>query len=696
MKFKHNQEEYFIIRLLLIIVIFIILFLSSFFLASAESVFKDSKAGTSKYYDSKVNLISIKDGFSTPKADFYLEITKSNQCLINCYAEGKVILYSPSFLFDKISFFTDKNKLKSLDSFKLYYAYSFINDAEIPPQWNWIEYKGELLSAGTYGWRIEANKKPNESIDWIASYLGYNFTEWAWWNSSWMNKQNISIEEKTGTTLINHEVLINVTYSLGMNADFSDIRFTNASENQELSYYQIDRNNSNWSSFYVRIPALLTSANTTIYMYYNNSIALSNSNASAILKANLMGSYRFDENSGTTIGNDYNASQGVKMINMESGDWQTGKINSALNFNEGTNDEYASSIGHFFSHTNTNDSISICGWINPDATLTQMVLAEQHKNWVLYIDVTNHLRFSQTDGGGAYHNDWFSTRSDLIGTGTFKHICITSDGSGASSVNMYVNGSEYVVTDSNFEGGWTDAGNNFTISSFADGSNPFIGKIDELLIYNRSITDNQISEIYNSGSGKQVFIANEPNVYFGSGSGIDIIPPNLTLISPSGNLTSKTFTLNASCSDNINVISVMYNITRGASTEVNPTILSQFGTTGFYNTSITLSSDANYILWINCSDALNNVNQTNLAFNVNTAIIPPVSNGGGGGGSITEIIFGKNQTITGKVCLPYKKIFYDSWEAQKTQTNVFKKVEAIYDKFIDYIICNSASSIVPI
>lgn len=101
----------------------------------------------------------------------------------------------------------------------------------------------------------------------------YEQTRWAWWNITFAKKKLVTITNP----MAEYQIRINVTYDSDMNSDFSDLRFTNASENQELSYYVFNKVNSYYADVFVR-----TRDSGDIYMYYGNSSATSRSNGDAV------------------------------------------------------------------------------------------------------------------------------------------------------------------------------------------------------------------------------------------------------------------------------------------------------------------------------------------------------------------------------------------------------------------------------
>ena len=103
-----------------------------------------------------------------------------------------------------------------------------------------------------------------------------------WWNESWNYRRSINLSG-IGTQLTDFQINISMNltedYLLGkVKSDCSDIRFTNSSSS-EISYWTESCyiNGSN-SIFWVKVPSIAASGNTTIYMYYGNSNALNASN----------------------------------------------------------------------------------------------------------------------------------------------------------------------------------------------------------------------------------------------------------------------------------------------------------------------------------------------------------------------------------------------------------------------------------
>jgi hypothetical protein len=97
-----------------------------------------------------------------------------------------------------------------------------------------------------------------------------------WWNSSWLARAPLYVNSTTSET--DFQVGINVTYTTGMNANFSDLRFT-MGEDVVIPFCIYNKLDSNWA--YIYFKTNLTIGNTTHYIYYNNPTPTSTSDCPA-------------------------------------------------------------------------------------------------------------------------------------------------------------------------------------------------------------------------------------------------------------------------------------------------------------------------------------------------------------------------------------------------------------------------------
>ncbi|CAD6493894.1 MAG: hypothetical protein CHKLHMKO_00571 [Candidatus Argoarchaeum ethanivorans] len=104
-----------------------------------------------------------------------------------------------------------------------------------------------------------------------------------WWDTNWSHRKAITITENSGSTLTNYQVELTVTYDSDMKDNFDDLRFINVS-GAELDYWIESRTDGNSATVWVEVDSLAASSDATIYMYYGNSEASSESNGSAVFE----------------------------------------------------------------------------------------------------------------------------------------------------------------------------------------------------------------------------------------------------------------------------------------------------------------------------------------------------------------------------------------------------------------------------
>ena len=262
-------------------------------------------------FNEKYGVIQLYKTFMWLKNDNIAEysLTKNTeQCLIDCEAEGKAILYRDMALFDDMKFYDKIGSLRDLD-YKIYILETeeYVEETpiyeevcedvtdvkngttnkicqnvqtdvrkETKTREVWKEYKNEVLPAGNYKWKLEGKKKPTESIDFIPVASSKELSEWAWWNFAWAKRKQINIIGGS-EILYNFTVFIKINYTSNMKPDYGDIRFLDSSSTKELYYYR-ENYNSSEAYFHVLIPSL-NPGNNIIYMYYNNSGATTTSDA---------------------------------------------------------------------------------------------------------------------------------------------------------------------------------------------------------------------------------------------------------------------------------------------------------------------------------------------------------------------------------------------------------------------------------
>jgi hypothetical protein len=102
--------------------------------------------------------------------------------------------------------------------------------------------------------------------------------ESSWWNDEWKSKKEIQINGTNAEPISDFSILLSIPYSEKMNQDFSDLRFTNENQDQELGYWIEEKIDNSEAQIWVKLPSISSTQNTHIYMYYNNPSATSTSN----------------------------------------------------------------------------------------------------------------------------------------------------------------------------------------------------------------------------------------------------------------------------------------------------------------------------------------------------------------------------------------------------------------------------------
>jgi len=236
----------------------------------------------------------------------------------------------------------------------------------------------------------------------------------------------------------------------------------------------------------------------------------------------LVGSWNMDEGTGTTI---YDGSDEGNNGAIHGAKWGKGKEGSALQF-DGT-DDYVD-CGNDES-LNITDAITIEAWVKLNCPLSSMPAT-----YPGYYGVTDKFAFwwSKTNGTLDFKwkdnlEVWHNTRNNsfTFSENIWYHLVFTYDGEYARG---YVDGVE--IINENYVGSMLSS--NYSIR-IGKADNPFNGTIDEVRIYNRTLSAEEIRYHYNrggpvanwnfdEGSGQTVFdSAGDADGTLGSTTGSD-------------------------------------------------------------------------------------------------------------------------------------------------------------------------------
>ncbi len=225
----------------------------------------------------------------------------------------------------------------------------------------------------------------------------------------------------------------------------------------------------------------------------------------ADLNAGLLYYYKFDETTGTNGLESVDKILNLTTNNMENGDWVAGKIGNALRF--GGTDEYAETTDNLSMSGNFNRTVAF--WVNNSlatgsnywgfvglgiyAPLEYMGIAQQYKKVIVSFQ-----------GGDCFYDTASTLPLDYV------HIVVMYD-SVATNMSLWINGTykSNCTKTSNLGLAPLRIGQTTSHTEYSQAD------IDELGIWNRTLTPAEITQLYNEGNG----------ITYGGGSGFQI---NLT------------------------------------------------------------------------------------------------------------------------------------------------------------------------
>jgi hypothetical protein len=91
-----------------------------------------------------------------------------------------------------------------------------------------------------------------------------------WYNTDWGRRKRIRLTDTSGTSTVNYQAKVVITYDSDMQSNFGDLRFTDSSGTTTLNYWIESYVSSATSTVWVKIPSMPANGNADIYMYYKN------------------------------------------------------------------------------------------------------------------------------------------------------------------------------------------------------------------------------------------------------------------------------------------------------------------------------------------------------------------------------------------------------------------------------------------
>ena len=330
-----------------------------------------------------------------------------------------------------------------------------------------------------------------------------------WWNTAWLYRITVTIT--SGATYTNQQVKILLdTRSLisagKMRSDCGDIRVIDSDDATQLPYW-VEPNTCNtppYTIIWVKVPSI-PAGSKTIYIYYGNPSATSQSNANSVFFAvipNLQALFRLDEGPGYPITYADPASPiGGAVGTLKNGPlWVQGRYGYALKF-DGV-DDYVD-FGDILNLAGR--SLTISAWIRvdklPPPGYTYPFVARRQDSSPYNADYLVEV----TSGGGicftyakAGTYNWYSacTGSGVVAAGQWYHVVATFDSS-TTTARIYVN----AVQRASQNTGQQLTSNSRAVFRLAytwyTGNNKYYnGTIDEVAVFDRALSGSEISALY--------------------------------------------------------------------------------------------------------------------------------------------------------------------------------------------------------
>lgn len=229
----------------------------------------------------------------------------------------------------------------------------------------------------------------------------------------------------------------------------------------------------------------------------------------------LISYYKLDETSGTTASDSANTNDGT----VNGATWVSGKINNGLSF-DGTNDYVNIPSGDMISDW-YNTEYSISAWIDVnDGSEHHAIYGEANSGtdnpYGVFRILYNKIELRIRENTNSYKT--ILVVSDNTISSGFKHVVLSVNDISANGLSnalkIYVDGisQNFTIQEDEWSSSTTHTLNTATIGALRRTSHLsfFDGLIDEVAIYDRALTSNEVEYLYNDDVGIQYpFIADK-------------------------------------------------------------------------------------------------------------------------------------------------------------------------------------------
>lgn len=299
-----------------------------------------------------------------------------------------------------------------------------------------------LNFATTYSWAVTATDGIHSNSK------TFTFTTQPmppWWNTLWQYRRTITIDHtKVNSDQTDYPVLIDLTDAgLTTEAQTNGNDFVFTDINQAKLSHEIESYDSATGHLivWIRVPALSSTANTLLYMYYGNSLSGNQQTKNAVWDSSNRMVLHLAETFGTQYDSTINGNNAAPTNGVVQG--TAGRIDGSDTF-DGTNDYMQ--IPHSNSLTGFSQGFTAGFWLRlGDVSRRQTILnkynsAAGQRSW--YVEYqTNRLGFFASQDGTNY-GEWHATFIPTAGTWYF--ITITWEPNAVPK--FYVNGMQVATS----------------------------------------------------------------------------------------------------------------------------------------------------------------------------------------------------------------------------------------------------------
>ncbi len=342
-----------------------------------------------------------------------------------------------------------------------------------------------------------------------------------WYDESWLYRQIVTITN-SGSAQTDFQTMVTLDtaalYTAGkIQIDCDDIRITDLNGKLLPHWIEPTTCNTSTTKIWTKISSIATTG-ATLYVYYGNSSAASASSTTDTFVreiSGVQGAWNMDEASwtndcstNTALDSSGNANHGKSCPNADGTQPAAGKFGNGGVF-DGSNDYVDAGSG---ATLNTTNALTVEAWVYPNSFTAsggtnQRIVANKidaNNSYQLLSSSESRFMFQINVAGTAY-----PIKTSIKSINSWYHVVGVWDG--ANSL-IYVNG----ILDSNSSAAQS-TGTSGTLGAiigkrFADNLGYLNGSIDDIHIYNRALSQSEITDLYGTGGDRQGYTTtNYPN-----------------------------------------------------------------------------------------------------------------------------------------------------------------------------------------